>query len=220
MFPLDARCAPWGLCSKPATTQQSDAAGLGPKTMQTNYSSKHIRWPLGKRQNECCFLHHSRLWSVLQYSRCKFLLPSTTVLQWHLCERDAMTVSNKAKLPKCAVMSLQAWTIWGSPEDNSELSDWLGVPGGTCGAPRDPQTGRGRSVPECLSICSPAGSHHSHSQQRWSVQFSSVHDGIYALGEARVRSSSSVRHFPNVAFETVPMFDWRRPSPVLSRKIV
>ena len=36
-------------------------------------------------------------------------------------------------------------------------------------------------------------------------QFSSVHDGIYALGKVHMRSTSSLRSFPNVAFETVPM---------------
>ena len=34
---------------------------------------------------------------------------------------------------------------------------------------------------------------------------SSVQDGIYALGKARMRSTLSVRSFPIVAFETVPM---------------
>ena len=37
------------------------------------------------------------------------------------------------------------------------------------------------------------------------VQFSSVQDGIYALGIAHVRSTPSLNSFPNVAFETVPM---------------
>ena len=40
------------------------------------------------------------------------------------------------------------------------------------------------------------------------VQFSSVQDGIYALGKAHMRSTPSLRSFPNVAFETVPMFVW------------
>ena len=34
----------------------------------------------------------------------------------------------------------------------------------------------------------------------------SVRDGIYALGKAHMRSTPSLRSFPNVAFETVPMF--------------
>ena len=38
------------------------------------------------------------------------------------------------------------------------------------------------------------------------VQFSSVQDCIYALGKAHMRSTPSLRSFPNVAFETVPMF--------------
>ena len=39
-----------------------------------------------------------------------------------------------------------------------------------------------------------------------SVQFSSVKDGIYALVEAHMRCTWSLRGFPNVAFEMVPMF--------------
>jgi len=42
----------------------------------------------------------------------------------------------------------------------------------------------------------------------WSVQFSSVQDGMCALGKAHMRSTRSLRSFPNVAFETVPMFVW------------
>ena len=38
------------------------------------------------------------------------------------------------------------------------------------------------------------------------AQFSSVQDGIYALGKAHMHSTQSLRSFPNVAFETVPMF--------------
>jgi len=38
-----------------------------------------------------------------------------------------------------------------------------------------------------------------------SVQFSSVQDGIYALGKAHMRSTPSLKSFPNVALETVPM---------------
>ena len=43
---------------------------------------------------------------------------------------------------------------------------------------------------------------------RSSVQFSSVQDGIYALGKVRMRSISSLRSFPKVTFKTVPMFVW------------
>ena len=35
------------------------------------------------------------------------------------------------------------------------------------------------------------------------VQFSSVQDSIYALGKAHMRSTLSLRSFPNVAFQTV-----------------
>ena len=37
---------------------------------------------------------------------------------------------------------------------------------------------------------------------------SSAQDGIYVLGKAHMRSTPSVRGFPNVAFETAPMFVW------------
>ena len=33
-----------------------------------------------------------------------------------------------------------------------------------------------------------------------------IQDGIYALGKAHIRSIPSLRRFPNIAFETVPMF--------------
>ena len=36
--------------------------------------------------------------------------------------------------------------------------------------------------------------------------FSSVQDGMYALGIAHMRSTPSLRSYPNVAFETVPVF--------------
>ena len=39
-----------------------------------------------------------------------------------------------------------------------------------------------------------------------SVQFSSVKDGIFALVEAHMLCTSSLRGFPNDAFEMVPMF--------------
>ena len=35
---------------------------------------------------------------------------------------------------------------------------------------------------------------------------SSVQDGIYVFRQAHVRSTPSLRNFPNVAFETVPVF--------------
>ena len=41
-----------------------------------------------------------------------------------------------------------------------------------------------------------------------SIHSSSVQDVIYALRKAHMRSTPSVRSFPNVAFETVPMFVW------------
>ena len=34
----------------------------------------------------------------------------------------------------------------------------------------------------------------------------SVQDGFYALKKAHMRSTPSLRSFPNVAFETVPVF--------------
>ena len=37
-------------------------------------------------------------------------------------------------------------------------------------------------------------------------QFSSVQDGIYALGKAHMRSTPSLSSFPKVAFQTVPVF--------------
>ena len=40
------------------------------------------------------------------------------------------------------------------------------------------------------------------------TKFSSVQGGIYALGKAHMRSTPSLRSFPNVAFETVPMIVW------------
>ena len=39
-----------------------------------------------------------------------------------------------------------------------------------------------------------------------SVEFSSVQDDINALGKTHMRFTPSLRSFPNVAFETVPMF--------------
>ena len=40
----------------------------------------------------------------------------------------------------------------------------------------------------------------------WTIQFSLVRGGIYALGKAHMRSTQSLRSFPNVAFKTVPIF--------------
>ena len=39
-----------------------------------------------------------------------------------------------------------------------------------------------------------------------SVQFSSVQDGTYALGKTHMHSTLSLRSFPNVPIEAVPMF--------------
>ena len=46
--------------------------------------------------------------------------------------------------------------------------------------------------------------------QRWLVssRFNSVQDGVYALGNAHMRFTSSFRRFPNIAFDTVPMDLW------------
>ena len=44
-----------------------------------------------------------------------------------------------------------------------------------------------------------------HIENRSSVQFSSAQDGIYALGKAHMRFTPSLRSFPNVALERVPM---------------
>ena len=41
-----------------------------------------------------------------------------------------------------------------------------------------------------------------------SVHFSSVQDGICTLRKAHICSTPSLRSFPNVGFETVPMFIW------------
>ena len=41
-----------------------------------------------------------------------------------------------------------------------------------------------------------------------SIQLSSFQINIYALGKAHMRSAPSLRSFPNVAFETAPMFVW------------
>ena len=38
------------------------------------------------------------------------------------------------------------------------------------------------------------------------IQFISVQDDIYALGKAHMRSTPSLRIFPNIAFKTLPMF--------------
>ena len=38
------------------------------------------------------------------------------------------------------------------------------------------------------------------------VMFGSFQDGICALGKAHMHSTSFLRRFPNVAFETVSMF--------------
>ena len=38
------------------------------------------------------------------------------------------------------------------------------------------------------------------------MQFSSVQDGINALGKAHMHSTPSLKRFPNAAFQTVPVF--------------
>ena len=52
--------------------------------------------------------------------------------------------------------------------------------------------------------------HHKRGAEifRWesSVQFISVQDGIYALEKVHMRSTPSLRSFPKVACETVPVF--------------
>ena len=53
------------------------------------------------------------------------------------------------------------------------------------------------------------------------AQFTSVQDGIYVIGKAHMRSTLSLRSFPNVSFEMVPMFvRLMMASLILSRKIV
>ena len=41
-----------------------------------------------------------------------------------------------------------------------------------------------------------------------SVQISSFQDGIYVLRRAHMRSTPPIRSFPNVVFETIPVFVW------------
>ena len=45
----------------------------------------------------------------------------------------------------------------------------------------------------------------SESCSTFTSKFSSVQDGIYVLGKAHMRSTLSLRSFPSVAFETVPV---------------
>ena len=45
-----------------------------------------------------------------------------------------------------------------------------------------------------------------HGDKARPVQFSSVQDGICAVGKAHTRSTQPLRSVPNVAFERVPMF--------------
>ena len=42
----------------------------------------------------------------------------------------------------------------------------------------------------------------------WRIFVTSVQDGIYPLRKALMRSTPSLRSFPNIAFETVLMFVW------------
>ena len=50
----------------------------------------------------------------------------------------------------------------------------------------------------------------------WKEEHVAVQGRIYAPGKTHMRSTTSLRSFPNVAFETVCSSDWRRPSLVLS----
>ena len=61
----------------------------------------------------------------------------------------------------------------------------------------------------CLNVVILAYVHIIWSRCSSLVQFSSVQDGIYALGKAHVHSTPSLRSFPNVALETVPMLVWQ-----------
>ena len=62
----------------------------------------------------------------------------------------------------------------------------------------------------CITIIEYKLSTLSHSFCQWysSVQFSSVRDGVSVLRKARMCSTPSLRDFPNVAFQTVPVFIW------------
>ena len=42
-------------------------------------------------------------------------------------------------------------------------------------------------------------------KKKYKSQFSLVQDDIYALGKAHMRSNPSLRSFPKVAFEAVPI---------------
>ena len=53
-----------------------------------------------------------------------------------------------------------------------------------------------------------------------SVKFSSVQGGIYALGKAHIRSASSLRIVPNIAFETVPVFMWLTMALYMSEYVI
>ena len=56
------------------------------------------------------------------------------------------------------------------------------------------------------SSCIMRRSSTTSNQPAKTAQFSSVYDGIYVLRKAHMRSTTSSRHFPGVAFETVPMW--------------
>ena len=49
---------------------------------------------------------------------------------------------------------------------------------------------------------------HTHTHRMEIPNFNSVQDGISVLGKAYMLSTLSLRSFPNVTFETVPMFIW------------
>ena len=61
----------------------------------------------------------------------------------------------------------------------------------------------------------------SSSGDFFSREFLSVQDGVCMLRKAHMRSTLSLRSFPNVAFETMPVpSDWRWPFLVHSRNII
>ena len=66
-------------------------------------------------------------------------------------------------------------------------------------------TGGGKRKPAVVSVQHPF----LHQQLPYSsVQFCSAQDGTCVLRKVHVRSTPSLRCFPNVTFETVPVFVW------------
>ena len=55
-------------------------------------------------------------------------------------------------------------------------------------------------------VQTPSSFHHACLPLPGTVLVSPVQDGIYALGKAHMRSTSPVRSFPSVLFETVAVF--------------